>query len=136
MQQMQQQYVQGSCNKEGAFQKGYNDANQDGQMDGGWARMCPPESQTMVRQQYQKGFMNAQANKPVQINIGFGGHGAGYMCKENFGKKICGYNCLEAYTKVRCAQQADHNCIESYGNIICGLHCREEYGRAQCDEYE
>jgi hypothetical protein len=106
-------------------------------MNNGFATACPAESQDVVRTSYRQGYMEAQANKPVQIKIiNQNGPSSRWMCKESFGEKICGYNCLEAYGKVKCARTADHTCLDDFGNIRCGLNCRHEYGEFKCDEYD
>lgn len=135
---MQKQFVETTCNKEGAFQKGYNDAQNGSEMNNYWVGSCPPNAQDLSRESYRQGYMSAKSQQPTQITINTGAPGSndGWACKDAYGEKKCGYDCKEGFGDVKCARHAGHNCIQAYGEIRCGLHCREDYGQIKCDEYE
>jgi hypothetical protein len=141
---MQQQYIDQMCNTEGAYQQGYNDGHGTGQMNGSFANMCPAD-QDAIRRAYRDGFENgsaqrAQEPQPVEVHIVHDHQNnqplPGWQCHDNFGQRVCGYDCRDAYGTVKCARQSDHNCVAAFGVIKCGYRCREEFGEIQCDRYE
>ena len=148
---MQQSYVDQMCNTEGAYNQGYNDGHGTGHMDSSFASMCPADQDT-IRRSYRDGFDKGSAQRasepqPVIIATPPGyappapgtpppGGDSGWMCRDSFGERHCGYDCREAYGQVKCAQRRRDNCVAAFGAIKCGFRCREEFGEIQCDRYE
>jgi len=134
---MQRDFVERSCNREGAFQKGYNDATAGQEMNNAWTTGCPAESVEHVQSAYREGFLQARSERPRELHISTDRpNRLGFECKESFGKKVCGYSCLEAFGNLKCAKFASHNCAEGFGQIKCGKNCRVEFGNVKCDRYE
>jgi hypothetical protein len=131
---MQQQYVDTLCKTEGAYTQGYNDGHGAGRMDSSFASMCPAE-QDALRRAYRDGFEKGAARIAAEPRPAIPPNGE-WRCLESFGKKVCGYDCREAFGRVRCAQREGDNCVAAFGSIRCGTRCREQFGEIQCDRYE
>lgn len=41
-------------------------------------------------------------------------------CLEAFGRVVCGYNCVESFGTIKCADWPGGVCRESFGKITCG----------------
>lgn len=124
------------CSENTAYSAGVNDARNGQDMNAHYAYSCPADMKEQATESYNKGYhtgLEAGEKGSGQINVVLGGGGPKRECLEKYGKRVCGYNCVEAYGNIRCASRPDHNCVEAYGDIRCGRDCRTEYGQIVCD---
>ena len=124
------------CDADSAYAVGFNAGKNNDDMATNPAASCDVLDQAMLVKKYQQGFRDGIKNvaRPSTVVVaGQQQQGAGWECKEAYGKKKCGYDCIEAYGKIKCATQPNHNCVEAYAKIKCGLNCREDFGRIKCD---
>jgi hypothetical protein len=141
---MQKDYQNRICHYSGAFEEGVNGAQAGQPMAGeNLAQQCPQPVQDDVRRGYRDGYMSIRNLPPEQAPLivinGGGGHRDKQrerQCLTSYGQQVCGYGCIEAYGKARCAQNPRHTCSEFYGQIYCGTNCHEDYGQVHCDEIE
>lgn len=115
------------CNYDGAFKAGMNDARSGKDMNMSFSGPCNPQSRPDVERGYREGY-----TRGVCAGQGAAG-GPEHRCIEAYGKKACGYHCIQGYGEVRCASQPHHNCVQAYGKLACGQNCRSEHGQIVCD---
>jgi len=89
-----------------------------------------------------------QAGPAAQCLAAYGAIACGYRCVSAYGRVRCASspmgNCLAAYGEVACwdpplaARRAYHDrgpagqCVAEYGTIACGYHCAAAHGQVQC----
>lgn len=172
MQEMHQKY---DCNFDSAYQKGMNDARQSKNMDETIAYGCTEDKLADVQRGYRDGYEKGlKLSKTPVVNIhvgqsetviarntpapkvecierygkrvcGYGcldvlgdvycGEAPGMKCLESGGQVACGYNCIAKYGKMACGSKSYHRCSAYAGDIRCGVNCRAEFGRLVCDEF-
>lgn len=130
------------CHYDGAYEAGSNDADAGKKMNGeALVIQCPQKTQASVRKGYREGFNSKRYDSQTNLvgsllNFSSNNSNIQQKCITSYGKKTCGFDCKEAYGKVKCARVSSHNCIEAYGKIQCGQNCREAYGKINCEKYE
>src|SRR5689334_471103 len=121
-----QQYIHDNyCNYEGAYTVGMNDANSGAEMNAMPAAHCPEATKAEVRRGYREGYTNGNRGRSSKVY--------NKECHQDFGERICGYNCIHSFGHWYCADGMGDNCIESYGIVRCGSNCRKEFGEIRCD---
>lgn len=129
------------CNYDGAYKQGMNDARENQPMNTSISSYCDATETEVTERGYREGYTAGVGNRPTQIFVNVSGrksgsHGPGSSCLERYGKKTCGYGCVDAYGEVRCARISGNACMEAYGAIHCGRNCRMQYGEVTCDMEE
>ncbi len=131
-------YSQTYCNYNGAYRKGYNDAQTQKPMSVDLEQNCVPERRTQVSTGYMDGYQAYIKSKPMEFNIGSQPQQqtqvTGFTCLESYGKKECGFDCKQAYGTIKCAKSAGENCVENAGNIYCGLNCQIQNNQVVCKQ--
>jgi len=129
------------CTYNVAFKSGVNDARDGRRMDRGISMGCAEGKVGLVKKGYREGYVKGERaasddprgifselksifSEPIPIRK--------KKCLEAYGRKACGFNCLSAFGKVKCAQRVSHNCVEANGEIRCGNNCRSESGSIVC----
>lgn len=121
-----------NCHYDGAYTAGMNDAREGKPMQPQFASSCEAPKRAEVARGYREGF-TAGAGGTVMV-AGSTAPTKQWKCEQAYGKKACGYECIEAYGNIACAQDPNHNCVEAYGKIRCGANCRSEFGKIVCDQ--
>ncbi|RZA05557.1 MAG: hypothetical protein EOP11_12545 [Proteobacteria bacterium] len=128
-----------SCNYDGAYEWGANDARKDAPMDGkGLASYCAASDRAAVMKGYREGYSSVAGarrgarDRVVVVQKDYPQRD----CITAYGEKACGFDCKSAHGNVKCAQNPAHRCLVDFGDIYCGLNCRSEYGRVECDKRE
>lgn len=123
-----------SCNYDGAYEWGNNEARKGAAMNGSaLASHCPPKARAAVMKGYRDGYQAGQKRERDHVVVLRETYPA-KKCLEAYGERACGYDCKAAGGKVVCAKDPSHSCLVHYGEIHCGLRCREEFGEVVCDE--
>lgn len=137
--QMKEAEMKRLCNYEGAYNDGHNDAQKNEPMNSDAINtLCSEETKAEALQGYREGYKSATPAAPLVIINNNNGRHNNYPpkeCREKFGEKICGYNCVEAYGEIKCAQRPDHICLAHFSEIKCGKNCKVEYGNIKCENY-
>jgi hypothetical protein len=114
------------CNYHGAFEFGVNDALESQPMKAReYASACDEKTKPQALKGYEEGYLSTNPSygrKQTQECIG------------NYGKKVCGYHCKEAYGDIKCATRPDYYCLADYGKIVCGKNCKTDFGLIKCDK--
>lgn len=127
------------CSSSGMFEQGFNEARKGKDMQSALAvKDCDSKNQESLALDYRKGFLSGLDKsvniKTVEANVGVISAQFKKECKEAYGKKKCGYNCIQSYGNVYCAKKPENQCIESYGKVKCGFQCEAKYGKIECVE--
>lgn len=142
--QVQEKNPQRICHYDGAFEEGAEDARSGERMRGeSVAEVCSETVKAEVRKGYRDGYTTAKASRPTSVVVKNSPESKrsqrdNYtrMCIENFGKKVCGFGCIESYGKAKCARHPGNHCLDEFGKIVCGHDCREEQGKVVCEYRE
>ena len=127
---MMQQWRHQTCNYDGAYQHGMNEARQGKRMNAaGLSYSCDQLDSPEVQRGYREGYTAGAGGIAIYTGPSAQVAAPKKDCIDAYGKQACGYGCVEAYGKLRCAQHPAHRCIEAYGKIKCGLNCREIFGK-------
>lgn len=143
---MKENYRERVCNYDGAYEEGTNDAQNGEEMRGSYvANQCHDKVKADVRKGYRDGYTNSKASRPHNMVVtrkNKNGRGSGprsaytRMCIDSFGKKVCGYGCIESYGKAKCARHPGNHCMDEFGKIVCGHNCYEQAGKILCEYRE
>lgn len=127
-------FVNNTCNYDGAYEYGVNSAKNGETMAGQrLAAYCPPQVRSQVMQGYRAGYMSISNRPSWPGTIILSRNSPQEECVEAYGKRVCGYGCVHAYGNLVCSRIPGHECIAHYGQITCGLNCRPKFGRIVCD---
>jgi len=128
-----------NCHYDGAYKAGMNDARSGEQMRMGFSHPCRAEVRAEVERGYREGYTAGVGGGRVVVGV----HGPGapvvveggprWHCEDAYGKRECGYRCVQAYGQIACAREPHHNCVQAHGKVACGPNCRSEYGKIVCD---
>ena len=133
---MKEDYLARICHYDGAFEEGLNDAKSEERMAGeDLALQCSEDKRADVRKGYREGYLSFRPATKNEITIIHGSSKPQECHEDNFGKKVCGYNCIKSFGEVHCGRKPDHYCVEDYGKYICGKNCKEDFGKVKCQEY-
>ncbi len=115
-----------SCTTNAAYSTGVNDARNQHNMSTNYASICDSNNDA-INTAYREGYQSVNSNN--QNN----GISSGPQCINNFGDKICGYNCVKSINNVRCASTSDQQCLaDNFGNIACGYGCIKSINEVKC----
>ncbi|WP_298773879.1 hypothetical protein [uncultured Shewanella sp.] len=130
--QMQQDWIAQHCNQESAYTQGVNDARHDIDMQPNYAQGCPTTPEKL-NQSYRQGYQFVITNQPPSININTSQAQKQYRCHDQYGQKVCGYDCKSFAGQWTCAQKPDQECIQNMSEIKCGYHCqKDDFGQLNC----
>lgn len=134
---MEEEYRAQMCNREAAYEKGVNDANEQKPMDSRFASMCAPDLQRGIRQSYQEGFEKTQNQAIIEggedgirvkipgMDIRMGNKGGkGWVCEvKPFTEKFTGFG----VTRARAALDAQKLCEQKHHSMHCDEpDCKED----------
>ncbi|ODN43694.1 hypothetical protein [Piscirickettsia litoralis] len=136
--QMMQAWVAQNCNTDAAYSQGVNAARHGEDMEINYAAACPA-NQSQINAAYRQGYQYTLKHQPTEINININTHKGKsavdkpYLCHDQFGQKVCGYDCKSFAGQWRCAQKPDQECIQNMDDIKCGYHCnKDDFGNLSC----
>jgi hypothetical protein len=124
------------CTESAAYDNGYNQAKNGENRNISQYDVCEEPTKAQARDSYSKGFLDgsktATASAIGELAGAIVGAKTPKECREEYGQKVCGHNCVAEYGQVKCASRPDHNCVAAFGQIKCGKNCRQEYGQIKC----
>ncbi len=132
---IRENWLQETCNYDGSYEMGMNEARRGEEMNSYFIKQCPPATRAEAKRGYREGFAAGAHGHSLGLRQAGSdaARGPGWKCQSAYGQKECGYHCVEAFGQIACAQQPHHKCVEAFGNVRCGLNCRAEFGDIVCD---
>ncbi|WP_299007417.1 hypothetical protein [uncultured Shewanella sp.] len=131
--QIRQDSMAQHCNQQSAYSQGVNDARQNVAMQPNYAKGCP-NTPEQLNHAYRQGYKFAIAHQASKSNINTFETPQAYRCHDQYGQKICGYDCKSFAGQWTCAQKADQKCIQNMSEIKCGYHCqKDDLGQLSCE---
>ncbi len=82
-------------------------------------------SQDGGKKSFSKGTVGYEREKAKQESR--------YQCVDEFGKKVCGYNCKLVQGVASCEGEKSKNCVTLGNKTECGEKCRIEENAIRCD---
>jgi hypothetical protein len=136
---MEEDYRAQMCNREAAYEKGVNDANEQKPMDSRFASICAPDLQRAVREGYREGYEKSQniaefegdedgiRLKAPGIDIRMGNKGKtekGWVCElKPFTEKFIGFG----VTRARAEADARKLCEKEHHSMHCDqAQCKKD----------
>lgn len=121
------------CSLQVAFRNGLDDGRRKMPMMQRYARACPPKFRQALNRAYRSGYQQGSGRSPARRRP------QPYtkkMCvKTAFGKRACGFGCVTAFNRVRCAPKPGQHCeANNFGHVSCGYACMKSPTSVKCTQ--
>jgi len=133
---LEQGYVAGHCTITAAYSQGLSDGENRRLAVANYATDCP-DNKDALNAEYLSGYKDGVRSRHHEDRHSRGRHPyPEHECIESFGDKVCGYNCVQAGSKIRCAATPYEQCLAGdWDEIACGYNCMKNSGKVKCARY-